>query len=60
MGSEGVGKSCLAFRLIRDLFLEKYYPTIEDSHRKDDFVVDGETVSIEILDTSGQVIEATL
>ena len=55
LGGGGVGKSCLTFRLVHDSFVEKYDPTIEDSYRKDNFVVDGEPVSIEILDTAGQV-----
>jgi len=54
LGGGGVGKSCLTFRLVHDSFVEKYDPTIEDSYRKDNFVVDGESVSIEILDTAGQ------
>ena len=56
LGGGGVGKSCLTFRLVHDSFVEKYDPTIEDSYRKDNFVVDGESVSIEILDTAGQVM----
>ena len=55
LGGGGVGKSCLTFRLVHDSFVEKYDPTIEDSYRKDNFVVDNESVSIEILDTAGQV-----
>ena len=55
LGGGGVGKSCLTFRLVHDQFVEKYDPTIEDSYRKDNFEVDGEMVSIEILDTAGQV-----
>merc|ERR1712062_375667 len=54
LGGGGVGKSCLTFRLVHDSFVEKYDPTIEDSYRKDNFMVDGESVSIEILDTAGQ------
>ena len=55
LGGGGVGKSCLTFRLVHDQFVEKYDPTIEDSYRKDNFEVDGEMVSIEILDTGGNV-----
>lgn len=54
LGGGGVGKSCLTFRLVHDQFVEKYDPTIEDSYRKDNFDVDGEQMSIEILDTAGQ------
>ena len=60
MGGGGVGKSCLTFRVVHDSFVEKYDPTIEDSYRKDNFPVDGEHVSIEILDTAGQVRLFTL
>ena len=55
MGGGGVGKSCLTFQLVWGKFLEKYDPTIEDSYRKEGFNVDGEVVTIEILDTAGQV-----
>ena len=55
LGGGGVGKSCLTFRLVHDQFVEKYDPTIEDCYRKDNFQVDGEMVSIEIMDTAGQV-----
>ena len=55
-GAGGVGKSCLTFRIVDDQFVEKYDPTIEDSYRKDNFLVDGEQVSMEILDPFGQVI----
>ena len=55
MGGGGVGKSCLTFQLVHGKFLEKYDPTLEDSYRKDNFDVDGEAISMEILDTAGQV-----
>ena len=55
MGGGGVGKSCCVFRLVHDRFVENYDPTIEDSYRKDDFDVDGSLVSVELLDTAGQV-----
>ena len=53
-GGGGVGKSCLTFQLVWGKFLEKYDPTIEDSYTKEGFNVDGETYTIEILDTAGQ------
>lgn len=56
MGGGGVGKSCLTIRLVRDQFVERYDPTIEDAYRKDNFKVDGELCPIEILDTAGQVV----
>ena len=55
LGSDGVGKSSLAFRFLYDFFEEKCDQMIEHSYRKDNFMVDGESVSIEILDTAGQV-----
>ena len=55
LGDGGVGKSSLTFQLIHDTFVDKYDSTIEDWYRKDDLMVDGESVSIEILDTAGQV-----
>lgn len=53
VGSGGVGKSAFAVRFLEGRFLENYNPTIEDSHTKE-FTVDGETHSLELLDTAGQ------
>ena len=55
LGSDGVGKSSLAFRFLYDFFEEKCDQMIEHSYRKDNFMVDGESVSIEILETDGRV-----
>ena len=55
MGGGGAGKSCLIWRITHERFVEEYDPTIEDSYRKDDFDVDGSLVSVELLDTAGQV-----
>ena len=55
LGSSGVGKSCLTFRILYDLFVEKCDDPMMCCCRKDNFMVDGESVSIEILDTDGQV-----
>ena len=63
LGGEKAGKSCLLYRLLDnpnqfgygDPFI-KYDPTIEDSYRKDNFLVGRAYISIEILDTAGQVI----
>jgi GTPase KRas protein len=57
VGGGGVGKSCLTFRLIHDQFVEKYDPTIEDYYWKDNFLVDGEQMSLDVLDTAMQVLE---
>ncbi|KAJ3425670.1 ras-like protein [Anaeramoeba flamelloides] len=53
VGGGGVGKSCLTIRFLRDMFIEKYDPTIEESYRKD-VMVDEQAVTLEILDTAGQ------
>ena len=55
LGGGGVGKSCLTFRLLYDFFVEKCDDPMMCCYRKDNFMVDGESVSIEILDTAGQV-----
>jgi len=56
MGGGGVGKSNITLRFIQGSFKEYYDPTIEDSYRKDNYIVDDETVSLEIYDTAGQDI----
>lgn len=53
MGGGGVGKSTLSVQFIQGQFVDEYDPTIEDSYRKE-LVVDGETISLDILDTAGQ------
>eukprot|EP00727_Mastigamoeba_balamuthi_P004461 m51a1_g14012 putative ras gtpase (969) ;mRNA; r:1089721-1092844 len=53
MGDGGVGKSALTIRLVQNLFVCAYDPTIEDSYRKQ-MVVDDETCLLDILDTAGQ------
>ena len=53
VGGGGVGKSCLTIRFLRDMFVEKYDPTIEESYRKQ-VTVDGRAITLEILDTAGQ------
>lgn len=53
LGSGGVGKSALVFRLLTDNFVEDYDPTIQDSYRKV-ISVDDESCMVEMLDTAGQ------
>ena len=53
IGSEGVGKSSLTVQFIKNLFIDDYDPTIEDSYRKQ-VLIDGEACLLEILDTAGQ------
>lgn len=53
VGSGGVGKSALTLQFMYDEFIEDYEPTKADSYRKK-YVLDGEEVQIDILDTAGQ------
>ena len=53
VGGGGVGKSCLTIRLIQNIFVEEYDPTIEDSYRKQ-VTIDKEICLLDILDTAGQ------
>lgn len=53
LGSGAVGKSCIVIRFMRNIFNDYYDPTIEDSYRKH-VRVDGQIVSVDILDTAGQ------
>ncbi|KAI5930841.1 GTPase HRas [Manis javanica] len=53
VGAAGVGKSALIIQLIKNHFVEEYYPTIEDSYRKQ-LIIDGESCVLDILDTAGQ------
>ncbi|ODO06162.1 Ras family, other [Cryptococcus wingfieldii CBS 7118] len=54
VGLGGVGKSSLTMRFVTSQFYDQgYYPTIEDSYRKQ-VVVDDEAATLEILDTAGQ------
>ena len=53
LGSGGVGKSALTFRLITDNFVPEYDPTIEDDYRKA-VEIDGQVERLDILDTAGQ------
>ena len=53
VGGGGVGKSCLNIRLIQNIFVEEYDPTIEDAYRKQ-FTIDKEICLLDILDTTGQ------
>lgn len=53
LGGGGVGKSALTLRMVTDNFLDDYDPTIEDNYIKA-VVVDGVSVTLDILDTAGQ------
>ncbi|TFY83565.1 hypothetical protein EWM64_g434 [Hericium alpestre] len=52
LGAGGVGKSALTVRFIRDVFVENYDPTIEEEYHRI-VELDGESYSLEILDTAG-------
>jgi len=53
LGMGTVGKSSLTLRLVNDIFVESYDPTIEDSYQKY-FTIDHIREKIEIYDTAGQ------
>jgi len=53
VGSRSVGKSSLAVRFVEGVFVESYYPTIENTFSKD-IRYKGHEFTTEILDTAGQ------
>jgi GTPase KRas protein len=53
LGSGAVGKSAITVQLVSGHFVQIYDPTIEDSYRTS-ISVDGEMISLDILDTAGQ------
>ena len=53
LGSGAVGKSAITVQLVSGHFVQIYDPTIEDSYRTS-ISVNGEMVSLDILDTAGQ------
>ncbi|EDR26121.1 hypothetical protein, conserved [Entamoeba dispar SAW760] len=53
LGGGAVGKSAITVQLVSGHFVQIYDPTIEDSYRTS-ISVDGEMVSLDILDTAGQ------
>lgn len=53
LGGGAVGKSAITVRLVSNHFVQIYDPTIEDSY-KTSLNVDGQIVSLDILDTAGQ------
>lgn len=53
MGTGGVGKSAISGRFVKDEWVEKYDPTVEDMHTHTAFI-DGQPIPLEILDTAGQ------
>lgn len=52
-GGGGVGKTCITLRFLKDQFSEGYIPTIEDEFSKI-IEVDGQTISLTVIDTAGQ------
>jgi len=53
LGAGGVGKSALSIQFVRNIFIQDYNPTIEESYRKQ-VTIDGITCMLDILDTAGQ------
>ena len=54
LGEAGVGKSALTVRSITGRFLHHYDPTLEDEYRCEE-IVNGQLVTVTIMDTAGQV-----
>jgi small GTP-binding protein len=55
MGAEDVGKTTLATQFVKEFFVEKYDPTIEDLYRKEICINKYKKVIFEIIDTAGTV-----
>eukprot|EP00761_Pharyngomonas_kirbyi_P004238 gb/GECH01004242.1/.p1 GENE.gb/GECH01004242.1/~~gb/GECH01004242.1/.p1 ORF type:complete len:251 (+),score=57.27 gb/GECH01004242.1/:1-753(+) len=53
MGAGSVGKSALSVQFTKNLWIDEYDPTIEDSYNKR-ISVDGKLCNITLLDTAGQ------
>ena len=53
LGGGAVGKSAITVQLVSGHFVQIYDPTIEDSYRTS-ISVDGQMISLDILDTAGQ------
>eukprot|EP00005_Dracoamoeba_jomungandri_P011139 CAMPEP_0174267362 /NCGR_PEP_ID=MMETSP0439-20130205/33364_1 /TAXON_ID=0 /ORGANISM="Stereomyxa ramosa, Strain Chinc5" /LENGTH=203 /DNA_ID=CAMNT_0015354813 /DNA_START=63 /DNA_END=671 /DNA_ORIENTATION=+ len=59
VGPGGVGKSALTMQFVQNRFIEKYDPTIEDLFTKA-VELDGEAITIDVIDTAGQEAFAAL
>ena len=55
MGAEDVGKTTLSTQFVKEFFVEKYDPTIEDLYRKEICINKYKKVIFEIIDTAGTV-----
>uniref|UniRef100_A0A8C6UGZ6 small monomeric GTPase n=1 Tax=Neogobius melanostomus TaxID=47308 RepID=A0A8C6UGZ6_9GOBI len=58
LGRAGVGKSALVVRFLTRRFIWEYDPTLESTYRHQ-ANIDDEMVTMEILDTAGQVRQIT-
>ncbi|KAF2158333.1 hypothetical protein M409DRAFT_71692 [Zasmidium cellare ATCC 36951] len=59
LGDGGVGKTALTLQLVLKHFVETYDPTIEESY-KTQVDIDGTSCMLDVLDTTGQKVSATL
>merc|ERR1712137_968127 len=53
LGEEGVGKSALKWRMILNVFVESYDPTVEDIYRKQ-VEVDNESCFLDLHESTGE------
>ncbi|KAJ6497324.1 P-loop containing nucleoside triphosphate hydrolase protein [Mycena sanguinolenta] len=59
LGDPYTGKSALAQRFIRDIYMESYDPTIEENYYRQ-IMVDGQLSSLSVLDTAGAELFTSL
>jgi len=54
LGAGGVGKTALVLRFSENKFSADYDPTLEDLYQDKVYIVDGEPIKLDLLDTAGQ------
>jgi len=54
LGAGGVGKTALVLRFAENKFSSDYDPTLEDLYQDKVYIVDGEPIKLDVLDTAGQ------
>lgn len=54
LGAGGVGKTALVLRFTENKFSSDYDPTLEDLYQDKVYIIDGEPIKLDLLDTAGQ------